>query len=117
MHWYFIIGGIFGAIFAVIFIIALFGQLFWFAWKWINDIPNKKDNRLFLSKWFPMMSDEDFTLGILGGSGCLVFFFLVGWPFILAALLVLGILLGLRGFVRFKKKVNQALEVKEVQED
>lgn len=109
---YLTIGFVHSVILGLLWLFNIIAQLVFLSIKWIND-DKSEDCRFWAKEVFGLKKDP-FDLGMMTyfGFAIVVFSSILVWPLIYPAIIVFVILYGLRGFVRFKKKVNKALEDK-----
>jgi len=89
-------------ILGIIVIFFILSQFFYSAYRWVND----KEQNVVFTKYFQKynLNDEKAIGGIF-----LIFVGSAIWPIAIPAILLFVSLYSLRGFIRFRKKVNKAL--------
>jgi len=114
---YFGIGFLIAGFFGLLLILFWLFQVGFITKQWVNDkettmyIFHKLDDAFDL--------DEGISLYMLASLlyiiGCFVIIFI--WPLVVIAIPIVVVLYSLRGFVRFKKKVNKALDLKTTEKE
>lgn len=107
----------FGSI-SIALLLAIIGYI---SYMWVNDKEKPFDSDCHDNIMTRYMGGENNHSGdVFGCLVTLIVIFAVGtytWPLAVPVLFVIASMYGLRGFVRFKKKVNSVLETKVDKED
>ncbi|GAG89991.1 unnamed protein product [marine sediment metagenome] len=115
-------GKISGLVFGSIWLIGIVCQSAYNCYRFIADVGDKKPevfiDEISKKQIFGDGGSRDegnkrfWGFWGLGGLGITLLTILI-WPIVYPILIVIGTLFAFRGFIRFKKKVNKALEKKE----